>query len=112
MALRCKPGDLAVIVGYSPVLPHLTGRLVEVIHAAPVGVGFHLPDGRWHRPDVSPGEWVIRFMAPVDLRAVNGSPAGRYGVCRDGALFPIRDPGEDAQDETLRWLDVPQKVEA
>lgn len=25
----------------------------------------------------------------------------------DGALRPIRDPGEDAQDETLSWLPVP-----
>ena len=30
----------------------------------------------------------------------------------DKNLRPIRDPGDDAQDETLKWLDVPSKIEA
>lgn len=29
----------------------------------------------------------------------------------DGALRPIRDPGDDAQDETLQWLQVPATEE-
>lgn len=29
----------------------------------------------------------------------------------DANLRPIRDPGDDAVDETLAWRSVPQKVE-
>jgi hypothetical protein len=36
----------------------------------------------------------------------NGDP---YGFVLDFQLRPIRDPGDDAQDETLDWLPVPTK---
>jgi hypothetical protein len=110
MTLRCKPGDLAVIIGYNAAYPHLTGRLVDVIQLAPVGCGFQLPDGKFHLP-CSPGDWVIRFHSPVDLSGLRGKKLSFYVVCHDRALRPIRDPGEDAQDETLAWKHVPTKDE-
>lgn len=33
-----------------------------------------------------------------------------YRGVYDGALHPINDPGEDAQDETLLWKPVPSTV--
>jgi hypothetical protein len=34
-------------------------------------------------------------------------PAGTIVYAMDSILRPIRDPGDDAQDETLSWLPVP-----
>lgn len=97
MTLRCRPGDLAVTIGFNPAYPHLTGRLVDVIEAAPVGCFFKMPDGKSHHM-CSPGTWVIRFHSPVNLNAARGRPDAFYACCPDRALRPIRDPGEDAVD--------------
>jgi hypothetical protein len=35
-------------------------------------------------------------------------PNGALVEAADSSLRPIRDPGEDAQDETLLWKQVPQ----
>lgn len=104
--MNCKPGDLAVIVGFSPKHPHLTGRIVEVIEMAPVGMGFRLPDGKWHLPCPA-NEWVIRFQNPVDLSVVRGRSSGIYAACHDSKLRPLRDPGEDATDEVVERLGRP-----
>lgn len=104
--MNCKPGDLAVIVGFSPEHPHLTGRIVEVIEAAPSGCRFKLPDGKTNQAS-RPGTWVIRFQNIVDLTGLRGRPNGLYAACHDSNLRPLRDPGENAQDETLSWLPVP-----
>lgn len=98
--MNCKPGDLAVIVGFNPAHPHTTGRIVDVIEAAPVGVGFRLPDGKSHHP-CRAGAWIIRFHNPVNLNAIRGRSSAVFAVCPDAHLRPIRDPGEDAVDETL-----------
>lgn len=110
MTLRCKPGDLAVVVGYHPSFPHITGRLVDVIELTPVGVDFRLPDGKVHLP-CGAGTWVIRFHSPVNLNALRGRSNAFYACSNDRALRPIRDPGEDAEDETLHWLPVPTTEE-
>lgn len=105
--MNCKPGDLAVIVRFNPAHPHLTGRIVEVIEAAPAGVRFRLPDGRLHNP-CSPQGWIVLFQNPVDMTAMRGRADGLYAVCPDFALRPLRDPGEDAVDETLLILPAPR----
>lgn len=110
MTLRCKPGDIAFIIGYHPSFPHLAGRLVDVIELAPVGVDFRLPDGKFHLPCPA-STWVIRFHSPVNLNALRGRSNAFYACCPDRALHPIRDPGEDAQDETLAWKPVPTTEE-
>lgn len=110
MTLRCKPGDLAVIVGHNPSYPHLTGRIVEVLELAPAERWFYLPDGKGHRP-AGAGTWIIRFTSPVNLPPVRGREQAIYGCCPDRALRPIRDSGEDVQDETLAWKPVPTTEE-
>jgi hypothetical protein len=110
--MNCKPGDLAVIVGFNAQHPHLTGRIVDVIEAPPLGKMFKLPDGKAHsavQADVPC--WVIRFHNGVDLSGLRGRPNALYGVCPDRALRPIRDPGEDATDETLQRLPAPSRDE-
>ena len=106
--MNCKPGDLAVIVRLRPENSHLLGQLVEVVSTPPRGV-FRLPDQRLHDPVSDGSWWVIKFLAPVDLKCIRGGSRSRYAAIQDSALRPIRDPGEDAQDETLSWLPVPEK---
>ena len=108
--MNCKPGDLAVIVGYSPKTPWLTGRIVEVIELAPVGVSFKLPDGKSHQPCPA-GEWVIRFQNPVDLSEIRGRTNALYAACHDSKLRPLRDPGEGATDEIVQKLGAPSREE-
>lgn len=90
--MNCKPGDLAVIVAtQDPYWLKDIGRLVNVL--APFGDG---------------ASW---FISPVDgsgfeCRGRVFQKMGEY----DRNLRPIRDPGDDAQDETLQWLPVPSKV--
>lgn len=88
--MNCKPGDLAVIVAFNPMHPHLTGRIVDVIEAPPGGVRFKLPDGKSHTPVASAMSWIIRFHNPVDLNAVRGRAGALFAVCPDSALRPIR----------------------
>jgi hypothetical protein len=94
--MNVKPGDLAVIVRTHPSEP-LTAQFL----------------GR-----------VVRI---VSLREVEGAPCwtyermpliGKYRGCvvewysvPDEYLRPLRDPGEDARDETLEWLRVPATKE-
>lgn len=103
MALNCKPGDLAIIVGarYSH---ELLGHIVEVvgpwvnkINKAKSSFAWEVryPDGRLILASFNFGE-VKRLMPS---RAVS-----------DEFLRPLRDnPG---QDETLQWAPVPHKETA
>lgn len=83
--MNCKPGDLAVIVRGENI-----GVMVDVI-------GPH---------DLFDGAWRVRVHADAmcDLGLVK---KGEVTGCMDSKLRPIRDPGDDAQDETLSWLPVP-----
>lgn len=79
--MNCKPGDLALVV--RSILGN-EGKVVRCI--------------RWS--EKWPGVWVIdRPIGLLDGCAVSYAP--------DWMLRPIRDPGDDAQDETLSWLPVP-----
>ncbi|PZQ77957.1 MAG: hypothetical protein DI563_02015 [Variovorax paradoxus] len=84
--MRCKVGDIAVIVGgaYEMLLGKVV-TCVELIHDFP-----------------SP-HWV------VDPEPIDPSD-GRPFAIDDRTLRPLRDPGDDAQDEMLRPL--PQEVTA
>lgn len=85
MALNCKQGDLARVVSTAE-----GGRYY----------GFIV---RCVEPTVSnkgrPG-WIVEPQL------------GSWRGVQDSAMRPIRDPGEDAKDETLLWLPVPEKVTA
>ena len=86
--MNCKPGDLAVMVRSE--FQRNIGCLFLVVDA--------------HRCDT--GEW--RCEAVTDCDTSEGRrKAGTIVWALDSRLRPIRNPGEEAQDETLQWLPVP-----
>lgn len=88
--MNCKPGDLAVMVRSD--FPENIGRLLRVIVA-----------DSWDGHDWS-CEACCRVMTSRGWRK-----AGASVLALDSDLRPIRDPGDDAKDETLEWLPVPSK---
>lgn len=88
MTLRCKPGDLCVIV--SATNPQNRNRFVTVL------------PGEVHHIDGYEC-WLVHSPTPM---AVFGGRSHLVFV-PDAWMRPIRDPGEDAQDETLQWQPVP-----
>lgn len=95
--MNCKPGDLAVIVrGLNGALSSRVGTLVTV--------------GALHATNSYFGPvWNVTHMRPIVGLAVDGrngktqglGSLGAKGHCPDDWLRPIRDPGDDAVDETL-----------
>lgn len=106
--MNCKPGDLAVIV--RSTLGN-TGKIVRVLRAShgnclTVGESYEVKGERWIR-DSQEFKWIVESQG-APLNCSNG----RRVMTRpfsDRNLRPIRDPGDDAQDETLEWLPVPSK---
>lgn len=76
--MNCKPGQLAMYVGEDVALQ---GHIVVCLHL--------------FRPGMP--AWVTEPALPLD----DGEPA--LGVW-DRCLHPIRDPGDDAADESKAWL--------
>lgn len=93
--MNCKQGDLAVVVK-SAGNGRSIGKIVECIRFKP---GQMFVDGT--RSDA----WVVSPALP----ALHG---GLTDTVRDEFLRPIRDPGEDARDQSLDWLPVPHKETA
>lgn len=89
--MNCKPGDLARYVG-EDLSKH--GWIVRCLEIDPLG---ELLTG-----DVC---WVVDPPMP----RTDGEGMAR--AVRDRVLRPIRDPGDDAQDETLSWKPVPHGEE-
>ena len=83
--MNCKPGELAIVVG-DPVHIH-DGRIVLCV-----------------RPDSDPGFQGCWITEP-ELYDADGT----LYAPMDNSLRPIRDPGDDARDETLEWLPVPSR---
>lgn len=107
--MNCKPGDLAVIVGFNPLIPEITGRIVEVLSAAPAAGDFRLPDGRTNEA-AGPGFWIVKFQNPVRARLDSGGTRlALYGACPDRRLRPLR--GDPGADETMTWAGLPAKPE-
>lgn len=103
--MNCRPGDLARVV----VPGRFYGALVSVIEAAPVGTSFRLPCGHLNLP-CEAGDWVVEVLGspvPVGLE-LGGTRLARFGATADANLKPIRDPGDDAVDETLIWAGDPR----
>jgi hypothetical protein len=102
--MNCKPGDLAVVVRSKA--PWLLGRVVTCVR---------LHDSQTHDLDGVPvggatgPRWVID--PPLDTRMrLSGRHLLLYTLA-DKSLRPLRNPGDDAQDETLSWKPVPQSDE-
>lgn len=105
MTLRCRPGDLAIIIAGHPAHPDTAGVLVDVIERAPNAYSFRLPDGT--QSAGGPWSWVIKFHRPKRILWIDGSRRlCVFACCPDAYLRPIRDPGPDAVDETLLDLEV------
>jgi hypothetical protein len=101
--MNCKPGDLAVII--RDRITENIGLLVEVQDDL---------DSHW-QDDPCPHWLVVSRGKPLLSRLYDdGAPIGEFEYAMDAYvpdadLRPIRDPGDDAQDETLDWLPVPSK---
>lgn len=92
--MNCKSGDLAVIV--ESRVDTNVGGLVRVI-----GID------QW----CEPGVWCVEALSRLtDLWGMRCNP-GHIGYAEDSKLRPIRDPGDDAKDETLSWKPVPSTKE-
>lgn len=83
MKLRCKPGDLAVIVTATYDTQHI-GKIVQVVQL------------------FDSDSWIC----DPDLR----SKDGHLLAWVDSMLRPIRD--QEGDDETLSWASVPDEVMA
>lgn len=85
--MNCKPGDLAYTV--APFWEGGRGQVVTVVRE-----GWRGREGSetWH----CVGRIVMEDGYVVDAWDIDKT-----------ALRPIRDPGDEAQDETLSWLPVP-----
>ena len=83
--MNCKPGDLAIVIGdVEDKVPPRTGAIVRISKAS------------WFWPNA----WELD---PPVFDPADGAPIH----VSDDCLRPIRDPGDDAQDETLSWLPGP-----
>jgi hypothetical protein len=91
--MNCQKGDLAVIVSGTENI----GRIVTVLAVS------ELHGAGWWYVEIhgSPGTGT--------WHGTNERGHDKYGHISDRRLRPIRDPGDDAQDETLDWLQVPTK---
>jgi hypothetical protein len=96
--MNCKPGDLAVII-HCPPAPDCVGRIVQCLRFE----GNYIIDGLRY-PDVWRVDWSGK-----SAREITGCEA--WGM-RDAWMRPLRDPGDDARDETLEWLPSPAQLEA
>ena len=91
MNLRCRVGDLAVVV-HAPAMPEMLGRFLTVLYAAPRH-DHRLPDGMLHGPTLGDGRWVVEFQREIDAPIWyyrGGTRRTRYAVVMDRCLRPIR----------------------
>jgi hypothetical protein len=92
--MNCEAGDIARVTRG----PN-RDRLVRVLQRCAVHIEFALGEPCW---DCENLQWM------EDTTSGARMPPGSIGYCEDAWLRPIRDPGEDARDETLTWRDVPK----
>lgn len=100
-ALNCKPGDLAVVVR-AAMTPEMLGRFVSVVRRA--------DPSEYDNSNETRFVWMVRSAVSGEKLPTTYGSNIRFDDERpfvDQWLKPIRDPGQDAQDETLTWLPVP-----
>jgi hypothetical protein len=86
--MNCKPGDLAMYVGLNQ---EYIGHVVTVVSPTTADSPLAVDGPWWH---------------------VEPKIGGKYSRTSDASLRPIRDPGDDAVDETLLWLPSPKRERA
>jgi hypothetical protein len=89
--MNCKPGDLALLTRAIEQFPEQEGRIFTV-----TTLDLRSPEPAWY------------YEGPV-IRRVDGTHRKTWISLPDQWLRPIRDPGDDATDETLLWLPSPMK---
>ena len=104
--MRCKPGDLAMIVRGNHA--ENIGVIVEVVRLAEIGLHTLPENGNTYAEGSAP-RWVIKSHGRLLKHSV-GWPDSLWHIARDCTLRPIR-PSE-GQDETLTWAGKPQEVRA
>jgi len=109
---KIKPGSLCEVVGYIET-PGLKGRFVVAIEPQVIGMSVDgilclVSEPAWICEGASSGATLPTILDSGRLVELRKRPIATK------VLRPINDPGEDAQDETLLWLDVPsaEKVDA
>jgi len=85
MGLNCKVGDMAIVKRGHLGVKH-AGKIVEVFA------------GPYQDPHGELLSWSVRFREAITL--LDGR-LSREASCPDAWLMPIRDPDDDAVDETL-----------
>ncbi len=94
--MRCRVGDLAIVV---KSVAGNEGALVKCLEF----LGYQL----WRDPSGSISR-AATWRVDRDLPDWNGWLGDKF---RDDHLRPIRDPGDDAQDETLLWAGLQNREE-
>ncbi len=96
--MRCKPGDLAIVIRESQ-RGNVIGKYVTVLSIAPMQT-FKLPDGFTGEGANDAESWIVVFQHPFRVQLFpEGYRMTRYGVIKDRYLRPIR-PGDLKLDET------------
>ena len=91
--MKCRPGDIAIVVN-DLEHPRNNGCLLEIVSAAPPGA-FSIP-----------ADWIGRPLSTFHFDDRVCKPGGRRVLgYRDSELRPLRDT--DGDDETLGWADLP-----
>lgn len=108
--MNCKQGDICVVKPTKDgSFCEWAGLLVEVI--GPVKEEMEIPDlpGYVVRGyNISANEWFCKIIGGVKTPIPNDEGikvSSAYGRMWDHRLRPFR--GQEGQDETLTWLDVP-----
>lgn len=98
--MNCKPGDIAVVVRFSNKRnDHHLGMVVEVLSAAPDGIGtvFTRPDGVLGKRTVVGPAWFCKKAYPTKSSTTGKIQA--HSVFCDAHLRRIDDPDKGAARE-------------
>lgn len=98
--MRCRPGDIAIIV--SAIHKENIGKIVEVIC---MGFAGEWVDGVEFQPKCEGPFWRIRCSSGLNFTSGLGEPYKlNEWFCRDSKLRPLRD--DTGVDETLCERDL------
>lgn len=97
--MRCKQGDLAIIVRSGA---GNEGKIVTCVRFRGEG-NKREADGTIQRVAAL---WEVDQWLPS-----NAADGSRTNIVRDAWMRPIRRPPDDCKDETLQWLPVPAREE-
>lgn len=101
--MNCKPGELAVIVNEDADCKCNIGAFLKVTKRCDAIT----PDGWLFCDATRPLKFFDIDDGKISWAQSSDENPAYWTTIPDRFLRPIRDPGDDAQDETLSWLPVP-----